>query len=245
MIGASRPSGHRRKPRAARFAAALVPALIVVLAGCRSDSSGPSLQDAFVRLLQADPAAPQAVDLAIDDVVVAQGVEYGSASPKVRTSAGHHRLAIRSGATSVAEYEGNLSAGSTYYVVSSAGSLYLAQASDDGGVSPDTGAYNPIRANIRFVNVPGPDLPPALVTAFLYAPATVDSTQRFGIDTRVASYGPLMYLDPGTITIRFRPTGDSTIVAEAVFDVAAGQIKAVVLERDDSGALHTRVVTEQ
>jgi hypothetical protein len=245
MIGALVPAGARRRLMGRR-SAALAPALLLALFGCASDQSGPGSREALVRLLQADPGAPAAVDLTIDDAVVAHGVAFGEASPKVTTSAGHHRIAIKSGATSVAQYEGDLSAGITYYVVSSAGALVLAQAaSDSGGVSPDTGSYNPIRANIRFVNVPGPDLPPALVTAFLYAPATVDSTQRFGIDTRIASYGPLMFLDPGTVTIRFRPTGDPTIVAEAVFDVAAGQIKAVVLERDDAGALHTRVVTEQ
>ena len=229
-----------------RLAAAVFPALVVTMIGCGSDQSGPGSQTAIVRLLQADPAAPQAVDLAIDDAVVARGVAFGRASPKVTTSAGHHRLAIKSGATAVAQSEADLHAGATYYVVSSAGALYLAEAAaNDGGVSPDTGTYNPIRANVRFVNVPGPDVPPALVTAFLYAPATVDSTQRFGIDTRIASYGPLMQLDAGTITIRFRPTGDPTIVAEAVFEVAAGQVKSVVLERDSGGALHTRVVIEE
>src|ERR1043166_1868609 len=131
---------HRRKRATIRrcLAAAVFPALVVTMIGCGSDQSGPGSQTAIVRLLQADPAAPQVVDLAIDDAVVARGVAFGRASPKVTTSAGPQRLAIKSGATAVAQSEADLRAGSTPYTVSSAGALDLAEAaSDGGGMSPD------------------------------------------------------------------------------------------------------------
>ncbi len=214
--------------------------------GCTSDGTGPGGNQAFVQLLQADPSAPATVAFSIDGVVVAPSISFGSSSPKVTTSEGDHRLAIESFAGTFAELQGVLREGATYYVVSAAGSLYLTEAASlDPAVPPDTGQRNPIRSNIRFVNVPGPNPEPALVHAFLSAPATVDTVQRFGIDTRVASYGTLMYVDPGTISIRIQPQGESTVLAETSFDVARGEVKAVVLERDGSGQLRIRVVVEQ
>ena len=237
---------HNCRNGAAGPVAALFLVLLAGAAGCGSDQSGPASQSAKVRLLQADPAMQQAVDLAIDDAVVAQGVAFGQSSPEVATTAGRHRFSIRNGAATGASYEGEVLAGAAYYVVSAGGKLFLAaSAALDSTAAPDTGQRNPLRANVRLVNVPGPDLPPALVTAFLSAPATVDTTQRFGIDTRIARYGTLMYLDPGTITVRFRPTGEQTVLTEVAFEVLAGGVKAVVLERDSAGVLHARVVTEQ
>ncbi|HLG05152.1 MAG TPA: hypothetical protein VI383_03300 [Gemmatimonadales bacterium] len=208
--------------------------------------TGPSENPALVQLLQADPAAPPTVSLVIDEAVVATSVAYGYSSPKISTPAGLHRLAIRSGAGTVAEIEGELRAGATYYLVSAQGDLYLTEAASlDPGVTPDTGQRNPVRANIRFVNVPGPPAAPALVYALLSAPATVDTVQRFGMDTRVASYGTLMYVDPGTVTVRFQPQDQEIVLAEVVFEVAAGEVKAVVLEREPDGALRARVVVEE
>jgi len=216
--------------------------LVVALAGCGSSPTGSGSDDVGVRLLQADPAVQEAVDLAIDGVVVARGVGFGSSSPLVVTSAGRHTFSILAGATQLAQHEDDVFSGQKYYAVSAVGRLYLTRVA---GV-PDTGQRNSNRAHVRFVNVPGSgDPPPALVDASLYAPATVDSTQHFQLDTRIASYWSLMYLDPGTVTIQFRAVGSSTVLAEVVFPVAMGEVKAVIVERDSAGNLRVRVVTEE
>ena len=133
--------------------------------------------------------------------------------------------------------------------MSSVGHLYLTEAGtiDSAGVPipPDTGQRDPLRAHIRFVNVPGvfPE-PPDRVRALVSSPATVDSVFWFGIDTRVPSYGTLVYLNPGPVTVKIQPEGLPTVLAEATFDVARNEVKAVVLERDGF-ELRLRIVVEQ
>lgn len=222
--------------------------LVTLVAAC---SSGVSPSDtASVQLLQADPAAPTTVSFMIDNTTVDASVAFGGSSSKATTTAGSHRLAIESFAGTFAELTAELGAGKRYYVVSSAGSLHLTEAGaiDSAGrpIPPDTGQRDPLRGQIRFVNVPGQaSEPPNRVRALVSSPATVDSTFWFGIDTRVATYGTLIYLNPGLVTVRIQPDGLPTILAEATFDVARNEVKAVVLERDETGGIRLRIVLEQ
>ena len=215
---------------------------LVALAACGTEpSSGPG-DTAEIRLLQADPAVTQASELTVDGVVVAGGISYGAASALVRTAAGTHRIAIRSGGVILSERDETLAAGGRYYAVNATGQLTVTHASN---VAPDTGQRLPTRANIRFVNIAGggPAIP-GDINAILRSPTTVDTAQTFGIDTRVNRYWSLMYLSAGPINIKFQPVGQSTLLAELTFDVAAGEVKAVIIERDATGALRPRVVIE-
>jgi len=221
--------------------------LLALIASC-SGGAGPS-DSASVQLLQADPAAPTTVAFTIDNATVDASVSFGGSSQLVTTTAGSHRFAIESLSGTVAELSAEVSAGKRYYAVSSAGKLYLTEAGtiDSAGrpIAPDTGQRDPLRAHIRFVNVVGDvSEPPYRVRALVSSPATVDSVFWFGIDTRVASYGTLVYLNPGPVTVQIQPDGLPTILAEATFDVARNEVKAVVLERDGFD-LRLRIVVEQ
>lgn len=222
--------------------------ILGALAAACSSGTGPT-DTASVQFLQADPAAPPTVAFSIDNNTVDASVAFGSSSQLITTAAGSHRFAIESFSGTVAELTAQLSAGKRYYVVNSVGSLYLTEAGtiDSAGrpIAPDTGQRDPLRAHIRFVNVVGDaSEPPYRVRALVHSPATVDSVFWFGIDTRIASYGTLVYLDPGPVTVRIQPDGLPTILAEATFDVARNEVKAIILERDGVN-LRLRVVVEQ
>jgi len=112
--------------------------------------------------------------------------------------------------------------------------------------TPDTGQVISNRANIRMVNVVGPTTqPPTLLQVKVTAPnANPDSVMTFGMDTQIASYGTLMYFDPGHFSFRYLPSGGATVLLETAFDVAAGETKAVVLERGADGVYRVQVVVE-
>jgi hypothetical protein len=221
----------------------------ILIAGCSGSGTGPQ-DNATVQLLQADPAAPSTVAFTIDNVTVDASVSFGNSSTRISTTAGNHRLAIESLSGTVAELTGNLEAGANYYVVSAGGELFLAEGRpmDVNGteVPPDTGQRDPVRAHIRFVNVPGEfEEPPFRVDAMVTSPATVDTTFQIGLDTRIASYGTLIYLNPGTVTVKIQPDGLPTVLAQETFPVAQGEVKALVLERDANLNLRLRVVVER
>jgi hypothetical protein len=222
---------------------------LILTVACAENAVGPG-DHATVQLLQADPGAPATVSFSIDEAVVATSVAFGYSSPEVVTSAGTHQLAIESLSGPVATLQGELRAGKRYYLVSAGGALTLAEsgAIDSSGytIPADTGQRNPDRANLRFVNVPGEVIEqPTVISLRLASPATVDSTAVFGLDTRVASYSSLIYLNPGAVTIRLTPQGLPTVLTETSFTVAAGEVKDVIIERDPAGALRLRVVLEQ
>ena len=113
-------------------------------------------------------------------------------------------------------------------------------------IALDTGAVATDRANIRMVNVVGSNTDDPNVLAVKVTAAGVDSVMTFGVDTRIARYGTLMYFDPGEFTFIFRPEGDDdTVLTEVTFSVAAGQTKDVVLERAADGTYSASVVIEQ
>ena len=223
--------------------------ILAAFAAACSSGAGPS-DTASVQLLQADPAAPTTVAFTIDNATVDASVAFGSSSQLITTEAGSHRFAIESLSGTVAEVSADVSAGKRYYAVSSSGRLVLTEAGtiDSAGrpILPDTGLRDPTRGHIRFVNVRSEVAePPHRVRALVSSPATVDSVFWFGIDTQIASYGPLIYLNPGQVTVRIQPDGLPTILAEATFGVAANEVKAVILERDETGGIRLRVVVEQ
>jgi hypothetical protein len=222
---------------------------LVALAAACSSGAGPS-DTASVQLLQADPAAPTTVAFLIDNTTVDASVSFGGSSREITTAAGAHRLAIESLSGTVAELTADLAAGRRYYAVSSTSRLFLVEAGtiDSAGrpILPDTGQRDPLRGHIRFVNVASEVAePPHRVRALVSSPATVDSVFWFGLDTQIASYGPLIYLNPGPVTVRIQPDGLPTILAEATFDVARNEVKAVILERDETGSIRLRIVVEQ
>ncbi len=221
----------------------------VLTVACAGSELGPS-DRATVQLLQADPDAPTTVAFTIDQAVVAGSVAFGHSSPVVETSAGTHQLAIESLAGPLATVQSELHAGTRYYLVSAGGKLVLTESTaiDSSGVTipADTGQRNPARANLRLVNVADASgEPPTRVTLLLRSAATVDSTVRFGLDTRIASYSSLIYLNPGAVTVQLTPEGLPTVLDEVSFTLAAGEVKDVVIERDGAFTLRLRVVVEQ
>ena len=72
----------------------------------------------------------------------------------------------------------------------------------------------------------------------------LDSVPKLGLDTRVSSHGPMMYFNPGSFRFTFVPQGGSTVLAQVTFDVAAGEKRSVVLDRESSGQYRARVVVE-
>jgi hypothetical protein len=87
---------------------------------------------------------------------------------------------------------------------------------------------------------------PTLLDVKVKAPnANPDSIITFGMDSKVASRGPLMYFDPGHFIFTYLPQGTTTVLAEVEFDVAAGEKKAVVLERAEDGTYSATVLVEE
>jgi len=222
---------------------------VLLAAACAGNELAPG-ELATVQLLQADPGAPATVAFTIDQNVVATSVAFGFSSPEVETTAGTHQFGIESFSGPLATIQSELRAGKRYYLVSAGGSLVLTEAAsvDSSGhtIPPDTGQRNPARAHLRLVNIPGPGAePPDRVDLLLQSPATVDSTVRFGLDTRIASYSSLIYLNPGAVSLRLVPAGQSNLLADASFTIALGEVKDVVIERDSGGSLRLRIVVEQ
>ena len=114
-------------------------------------------------------------------------------------------------------------------------------------VTPDTvGSYASDRANLRIVNVPGANTSaPTHLQVLLNAPDNPsDSTVRIGLDTKVASYGPLMYFNAGHFLLRYVPEGTETVLVEKQFDIAPGVRKVAILERNTDGSYRVQVVIE-
>jgi hypothetical protein len=206
---------------------------------CNNDPTGNS-GAAELRVLHAT-AALGAVDVYIGGTRVVQGIGFGSASPIVRVPAGAQHIEVRAGGAPIGTLDRTLS-------LAHINSLVIADGAPQwlGSVTPDTGQAASNRANIRMVNVVGPNSdPPAVLDVLVSAPNLApDSIMTFGLDSRIASYGTLMYFDPGSFHFRFVPDGGGTTLTEITFSVAAGEKKAVVLERDASGVYRASVVVE-
>ena len=68
-----------------------------------------------------------------------------------------------------------------------------------------------------------------------------DSVARIGLDAKVASHGPLMYFDAGHFRVAFTPQGSTTVLTATEFDVAAGEVALIVLERNAAGVYSVRI----
>lgn len=211
-----------------------------VLSAC-SGGTGPA-GNAQLRVLHATPALGP-IDVEIGGVRVIQGIGYGTASTLVQVPGGQQHLVVRSGGTILGELDARLALSHVNSVVIAGGTPQFSEV-----VFPDTGVAISNRANLRMVNVVGSNSsPPTLLSVLLKAPdaQNPDSVVRFGMDAQVASYGTLLYFNPGHFEIKYVPAGGTTVLAEASFDVAAGEKKALVLERAADGTYRVLVVVEQ
>jgi len=212
-------------------------ATAAVLAACSDSTTSPAMT-ADLKLVHADAGAGP-VDLEIGGTTVIQDLAYGHVSAVARVPGGAQRIVLRSGATVVATLDATMSETVLNSLLLGTSGVQLAS------VVPDTGSVATDRANIRMVNVVGSSTAdPNVLSVKVSAPAP-DTVMTFGVDTRIARYGTLMYFDAGEFTFRFYPEGSTTLLTEVTFSVTAGQTKAVVLERTADGTYGASVVVEE
>lgn len=221
-----------------RLLRAIVAPCGILLAAC-STSNEPA-GEAELRVLHATPALGP-VDVAVGGVTVVHGVAYGTSSTLVRVPAGVQHLVVSAGGQTLGTLDPMLSLQHVNGVVIANGApQFLSE------VTPDTGQSISNRANLRMVNVVGTNLqPPTLLDVLVHAPnANPDSVITFGVDASIARYGTLMYFDPGHFSFTFVPRGTATVLAQVSFDMAAGEKKAVVLQRATDGSYSVQVIVE-
>jgi len=215
---------------------------VSIAAACSADPIQPLPNSAELRLLHATPGLG-AVTVQMDNATVIQNVTYGNSSQVVLVPSGLHRFVVRAGSQTIGELDQALTTQHINTVVVSAGAAQFASV-----VTPDTGSVATNRANLRIVNVVGSNTTaPTLLDVLVKAPdvQNPDSVMKFGIDTKVASYGTLMYFNPGHFDFKFVPRGETTVLTQLGFEVALGETKAVVLERAANGTYSARVVMER
>ena len=212
-----------------------------ILSACGDSPIAPPQQDADLRLLHATPNLG-AVDVVVGGSIVIHGVTFGNSSAVVQVAAGTQHVVVRSGSLVLGELDYNLKTSQTNNLVVADSAVSFSSV-----VTPDTGAVSSARANVRMVNVVGSNpSDPVLLDVLVKAPnANPDSVIKFGLDTRVASYGTLMYFDPGHFEFKYVPQGTTNVLTQVTFDVALGETKAVVLERASDGTYSATVVVEQ
>jgi hypothetical protein len=211
--------------------------LALASAAC-SESTPPGQSEAELKLVHVS-ASVGAADVFVGGERVIADQAFGT-SRLVRVPAGNQQLSIRKNGQSLRTLGVLLSASHVNSVVLSDSGLQASSV-----VTPDTGQAISNRANIRLINITsGNAAAPTLLHVLINAPGvSPDSVARLGIDTQIASHGTLMYFDPGHFRFRFVPQGTTTVLTEVEFDVAAGEKKAVVLQREN-GVYRAEVVTE-
>ena len=208
------------------------------LAACSSDDGGVPMNADF-KLVHADASAGP-VDVEIAGATVIQDLSYGHASAVTQVPGGTQHVVLRSGATVIATLDADISETTlNNLVLSSTGAQFSSV------VTPDTGAVATDRANIRMVNVVGSNTEEPNVLAVKVTAPAPDTVMTFGVDTRIARYGTLMYFDPGECTFKFQPEGENTVLTQVTFTVAAGETKDVVLDRAADGTYSASVVIEE
>lgn len=219
-------------------AVSLLAGLAIALVACSDGTSteGPTTQLKVVHAA----SAVGAVDVQVGNRAVISGLPYGQSSALTSVPAGAQQLTFRSGSTTLAQLDVTLIPNGINAVTVGNDTVQVTP------VTPDTGMAISNRANVRMINIVGTNTsPPVHLRVLLNFPdVSPDSTAVFGLNTTIASHGPLMYFNPGHFRIRFVPEGGTTVLTETEFDVAAGQKKAIVLSRDDAGAYSVRIVTE-
>lgn len=234
-------------------AAALAIGFGMAACGTPTDSGG-NEGTAQVRLMNAAVGMP-ALDLTVGGVLVVGGIGYQQASPLATVPGGTQTLAIRRAGEQAALVSRSipiiLNAKYTFVVGGSlASSLSLTPS-----ITVDTGLAKPDRANLRVINIGG-EAPidsaqapaPVPLDVYITAPnadlATLSPT--FSLDARYSSYSSLLYFDAGTWAVRFTTAGTKQVVANTgSIPIAAGQIRAVTLQKKPDGTWQTSVVEEQ
>jgi hypothetical protein len=221
-------------------APAAVFAGIALVCACSGDPSEPQSAGAELSVIHATSSLG-AIDVSVGDRTVISGVAFGRASALTRVDPGQQHLTFRAGGAVLGEIDAVLSIAHVNAVIVADGTP---QMSTD--VIPDTGTAVTNRANLRLVNVVGSNTTsPTHLQALLNAPDNAaDSTVRIGLDTRIASYGPLMYFNAGHFRLRYVPEGTETVLVETQFDIAAGEKKVAILERNADGSYKVQVVIE-
>jgi hypothetical protein len=226
-----------------------------LLAGCGEGTSGPAGEGtATVRLMNA-ALGNVAYDLLVGGRLVAGGVQYQQASPNATVPGGTQILTIRrAGEQGVAASRTTEFLPGHKYAVLVSGSPAAPVLTPSAVV--DTGNARPDRANLRIINIStivmpqdSAQMPPPIpLNVFITAPGVPleGAASPLSVDARISSYSTLMYFDPGTLVVRFVTPGTAAVVAETVaFSIAAGQIRAITLQRQPDGSWRTSVVAEQ
>ena len=213
---------------------------IALVCACSGDPSQPQDVGAELAVLHATSSLG-AIDVSVGNQTVITGVPFGSASALTRVDAGQQHLTFRSGGAILGEIDAMLSTAHVNAVVVSNGTPRMST-----DVIPDTGFAVSNRANLRIVNVVGANSSaPTHLQVLLNVPDNApDSTARIGLDTRVASYGPLMYFDAGHFRLRYVPEGTENVLVQTEFDIAAGEKKVAILERNTDGSYRVQDVIE-
>lgn len=222
----------------ARLTAAV---LLVAVSACARESTVVPGARAELKVVHATSTLG-ALDVAVGNETLIRGLTFGHSSAPTLVPAGGQRISVRAGATAVGEIHTTLTTDHINAITVTNGVVQVT-----GAVTPDTGVAATNRANIRLINVVGPNTSdPTRLHVLINSPGVPpDSVATIGLDTRIASHGPLMYFDPGHFRFRFVSEDDSKSLLGAIeFDVAAGEKRAVVLERDAAGVYRVQVVTE-
>lgn len=234
-------------------AAALIVAVGVAACGTPTDNGG-NEETAQVRLMNAAVGTP-ALDLTVGGVLVVGGIGYQQASALATIPGGTQTLAIRRAGEQTELVSRSIpiipNARYTFVVGGSlASSLSLTPS-----ITVDTGLAKPDRANLRIINIGGDaptdsaQAPPSVpLDVYITAPdadlATLSPT--FSLDARYSSYSSLLYFDPGTWAVRFTTAGTKQVVANTgPIPIAAGQIRAVTLQKKPDGTWQVSVVVEE
>ncbi|HET9512708.1 MAG TPA: DUF4397 domain-containing protein [Gemmatimonadales bacterium] len=204
------------------------------------DSTSPDENDAELRLLHATSDLG-ALDVEVGGTTVISGVAFGHTSEIVMVPSGIQQIIVRSNGTIVGQIEGQLTTAHLNALTVAAGIPQLSAT-----VIPDTGQVATDRANLRLVNVAGSNTDePFMLHVLISAPGLApDSIVRIGLDTRVGSYSSLIYFDPGEFLLRYAPENTETVLTQATFDIAAGETKVAILQRDAAGNYTVQVVIE-
>lgn len=226
--------------RTVRQSAAII--AVALLAGaCDSESSGPNEPVAELTVVHAS-ANVGTIEVTVDGNVAISSLGFGEASPRVQVPAGVQRIVVRAGDDVIGDVETTLTTQHVNALVVAGGEVTVA-----GTVIPDTGQVAANRANLRLVNVVGTNTsdPTALDILINMPGVDPDSTARLGgLDTRVASYSSLLYFDAGHFRLRYVPEGTTDVLAEVEFDIALGETKVAVLERDPDGTYRVTIAVE-
>jgi hypothetical protein len=217
-----------------------IAALAFFAASCEDSSSSNEAQ-AELTVVHATEALG-AVEVLVGGEPVITNLAFGAASGPIDVPAGSQRVVVRAGTDTVGDFEANLTTEHINAVVIANGAAQVA-----GTVIPDTGAVAVARANLRLVNVVGANTdPPVELDILINFPGVgPDSTARLGgLDTRIASYSSLLYFDAGSFKLRYVPDGTTDVLTEVEFDIAVGEVKVAVLERDAGGTYKVTIVSE-